>query len=277
MPSFSSLPPLSLLALAAVLTGAAASAGASSAPATLTPEMLKMLPPGLYRLEVGQNVTRFLDTPMSISNHKDGAADLSATITDNGETRRVTTATGASSIICRRMGQQLVPEPAPFAAPHACKNLSMTLDGNTLTFVDQCSIGRMTSTVRKLSENTWENTFDVAQPVPVPGDVWGLPELLEAGGTPEQREQARQLRRLKSERDTQAAADIAKARAALNNQLLTARTAEERASVARVMASMDDVVARKPAIHHINSERWTLISRQCGARQPGTAGPAPQR
>lgn len=269
---------LALLAIAAALTGPPASAVASSAPATFTPEMLKMLPPpGLYRLEVGQNVTRFLDTPMSISNHKDGAADLSTTITDNGETRRVTTATGGRSTTCRRMGQQAVPEPAPFAGPHACKNLSMTLDGNTLTFVDQCSIGRMTSTVRKLNETTWENTFDVAQPLPVPGDAWGLPELLEAGGTPEQREQARQLRRLKRERDTQAAADIAKARAALTNQLLTAGTAENRASVAKIIKSMDDVAARKPAIHHINSERWTLISRQCGAGQPGTAGPATQR
>jgi hypothetical protein len=266
------------LAIAAALTGAAASAGASNAPAAFTPEMLKMLPPpGLYRLEVGQGITRFLGTPTTISNHKDGATDIATTITDNGETRRVTTATGGSSTTCRRMGQQVVPEPAPFAAPHACKNLSMTLDGNTLTYVDQCSIGRMTSTVRKLSEITWENTFDVAQPVPVPGDAWGLPELLEAGGTPGQREQARQLRRLKSERDAQAAADIAKARAALNSELLTARTAEERASVARVMASMDDVAARKPAIHHINTERWTLISRQCGAGQPGNVGPAAQR
>lgn len=269
--------PLALLAIAAALTGPPSAVG-SNAPATFTPEMLKMLPPpGLYRLEFGQNVTRFLDTPMSISNHKDGSADLSATITDNGETRRITTVTGGRSTTCRRMGQQVLPEPAPFAAPHACKNLSMTLDGNTLTFVDQCSIGRMTSTVRKLSETTWENTFDVAQPVPVPGDAWGLPELLEAGGTPEQREQARQLRHLKSERDAQAAADIAKARAALNSELLTARTAEERASVARVMASMDDVAARKPAIHHINTERWTLISRQCGAGQPGNVGPAAQR
>lgn len=265
--------PLSLLAIAAALAGSAASAGASNAPATFTPEMLKMLPPpGLYRLEVGQGVTRFLGTPTTISNHKDGATDIATTITDNGETRRVTTATGGRSTTCRRMGQQVLPEPAPFAAPHACKNLSMTLDGNTLTFVDQCSIGRMTSTVRKLSETTWENTFDVAQPVPVPGDAWGLPELLEAGGTPEQREQARQLRRLKSELDAQAAADIAKARAALNNELLTARTAERRASVAKIIKTMDDVAARKPAIHHINSERWTLISRQCG-----NVGPAAQR
>ncbi|MET0323189.1 MAG: hypothetical protein ABW069_20900 [Duganella sp.] len=270
--------PLSLLTIGAALTGAGASAIANNAPATFTPEMLNMLPPpGLYRLEVSQGVTRFLGTPMTISEHKDGVTGTATTITDNGDSRRVTTATGGRSTTCRRMGQQAVPEPAPFSAPDACKNLSVTLDGNTLTFVDQCSIGRMTSTVRRLSETTWENTFDVAQPVPGPGDAWGLPELLEAGGTPDQRELARQLRRLKIERDAQAAADISKARAALNSELLSARTAEERASTAKVIKSMDDIDARKPAIHRTNSERWTLVSRQCGAGQPGHIGPASQR
>ena len=137
----STILPLSLFAVVAMLPGNAASA----VPTAFTPEMLNMLPPpGLYRLEAGQGITRHLDTPMTITDHKDGVAGTVTTTTDTGEYRTVTT-TGGRSTTCRRMGQQVLPESAPFAAPHACKNLSLTLDGNTLTMVDQCSIGRMTS------------------------------------------------------------------------------------------------------------------------------------
>jgi len=251
---------LFLFAVVAVLPGSAAGA----APPAFAPEMLNMLPPpGLYRLEVGQGITRHLDTL--------------TTTTDTGESLTVTTTTGGRSTTCRRMGQQVVPEAAPFAAPHACKNLSLKLDGNTLTMVDQCSIGRMTSTVRKLSDTTWENAFDVAQPVSLPGDAWGVPELLEAAGTPEQREQARQVRRIKTERDAQAAADIARVRAALNRDLQAARTAKERASARKANEVMAGIDARQPAIRHTHTERWTLISRTCGAVKPGPAAPALQR
>ena len=250
-----------LFAAAAVLTGSAAGA----APPAFTPEMLNMLPPpGLYRLEVGQGITRHLDTPVTITDHKNGVTGTVTTTTDTGENRTVTTTTGGRSTTCRRMGQQVLPESAPFAAPHACKNLSLTLDGNTLTMVDQCSIGRMTSIVRKLSDTTWENAFDV-------------PELLEATGTPEQREQARQVRRIKTERDAQAVADIARVRAALNRDLQTARTAKERASARKAIEVMAGIDARQPAIRHTHTERWTLISHTCGAVKPGPAEPALQR
>lgn len=263
-----------LFAAAVALTGSAAGA----APPAFTPEMLNMLPPpGLYRLEAGQGITRHLDTPVTITDHKNGATGTVTTTTDTGENHRVTTTTGGRSTTCRRMGQQVVPESATFAAPHACKNLSLTLDGNTLTMVDQCSIGRMTSIVRKLSDTTWENAFDVAQPVSLPGDAWGVPELLEASGTPEQREQARQVRRIKTERDAQAAADIARVRAALNRDLQTARTAKERASARKAIEVMAGIDTRQPAIRHTHTERWTLISRTCGAVKPGPVAPALQR
>lgn len=230
------LPP-SVLAIAIVLACCAATAAADASTnnitAILTPEMQKILPlPGFYRLEVS---------------------------------------TGASSTKCLRLVKNALPESAAFAAPHVCKNLSLKLDANTLTFVDQCSVGRKTSTIRKLSDTTWEYAFDLAQPITLPGDPWGVPELLEALGTPEQREQARQARRIKEERDVQAAAEMARAKAVLNTRLQTAPTARERASVLKVIEAMAAVDARKPVIHTSYSERWTLISSTCGAVKPGAA------
>lgn len=269
--------PLSVLAIATVLTGYTAHAVASAAPATFTPEMLKILPPpGLYRLQVGQGVSRNLDKSAKSSIDDDGAAGTQTTISESGENRMVSTHKVGPITTCLRLDGQVSLPSVLASAGNICKNLSVKLDGNTVTVVDQCPLNRITQTYRKLSDTTWEHGFDTAVPVPLPGDAWGVPKLLEGAGmlTPHE---ARQVQRVKDERDAQAEQSLAQVRAALKRDLQAARTAKERASVLKRIEVMAGIEARKPAVHHFQTQRWELISRNCGTVQPGPAVPALKR
>nr|WP_315402272.1 hypothetical protein [uncultured Duganella sp.] len=254
--------PIYLATLLCAVLDAAAAERATEA------DLLRILPPpGLYRIES-------LDATTSVASAGQSTRRQEA---DDIATRTIRTPEGRvlsqksnlpQPTICvppRRAGMPVVP---PRQSPATCRNLSNSINGDTLVLVAQCQTGRLTQTIRRLREEQWEFGVDT-EFAGVRPDAGALRPMLEMmarnGATAADRDNARRqlaaLPQLKAESDQQMA-DVTEA---ARREARQGRTAADRASAQQIVQRMDNPAGVRPLVQEVGTERWTRIGEQCAA------------
>lgn len=246
------------------------SASASAADHVTQAELLRILPPpGLYRVE-GDATATHLATGMSVRDQDNDAGTL-ATYTGSDGKSVQQQINHTRDNICVPPRKANAPLPLTSMGTAACKTLSATVSGDTLSHSAQCATGRIAFTVTRLGNNQWEYTNE---------DEWGagglarnnpaamrpmVEQMARNAPTEAERNKAKQflaqLPQLQAQTDQQLAAALAGARQALSE----ARTPEEVAAMRKAVQMLENQNSL-PAQHKTTGKsRWTRIADSCGA------------
>jgi hypothetical protein len=253
--------------LATVLTVSTANAAVPA----LTPAMVKLLaPPGLYRFDSSESTVRDLHTSRVDRESRDGISGVTTLIKDAETNPTVLTIQGTPLTVCQHSGPPVLPKPPPSMPEATCKNLSATVEGNTVTLVAQCYNGRTINKVSKIGDNTWEYFHESHLVGGIhPSGSRPILELAQANGTPEQRELASKLLASQPQRDAELATTLAQVDAGVERSLRIAPPPADRAALAK---APNVPKPRQPIARISGTTRWTRISNHCGSVKPGAVG-----
>ena len=210
---------------------------------------LDLPPPGLYRVDDDTRVRQQAGPhELSVDFQTDGrSGDQSSQARVAGMSDGGRTSKGSGPLTqCIRSGPPVL---LPPTAAGVCKTLSTTRSGAGLVQVASCPTGKMTLTMRRLGERTWETVTELDMSSGTRPDLGGTRSLLELaarqGGSARERAEAAKalaaLPRMQGEMD----ADRVRAGAGLDAALTKARTPEEKALVRQALARMDGQVPVK--------------------------------
>ena len=216
-----------LIALAALAVAGVANAADDYAP-----------PPGLYRVDTDNMMSKPDRTPLTVQTRENGAS---------GGVTRSGSVNGAAATTRRYQGEgpvtvcvkaPLTAVPAELVPAGACPSSAPVVRGGVATFKSNCEFGDITTTMRKVDAKTWESVTHTVQKS-MKGGTGGIAaniSMMRAGlerqvkeGTPEQREEARealaQFEQYKAAVKTAGAAEagVAMRGAAISDSVMTSR------------------------------------------------------
>lgn len=245
-------------------------AGAAAADNVTQADLTRILPPpGLYRVEDDATMTH-LSNGMSVRDQSNQSGTLATYHSPDGHTaqQQINHPQATICVPLRKANAPLLPIAMGTAA---CKTLSTTVSGDTLSHEAQCAIGRTAFTITRLGNDQWEYTDD---------NEWGaggmarnnpaamrpmVEQMARNAPTEADRTKARQLLaqlpQLQAQSDQQMVAALAGARQALKE----ARTPEEVAAMRKVVQMLENQDSLPAQNKSSGKSRWTRIADSCGA------------
>lgn len=244
---------------APLLALALAAGGAGAAPHDLPP-------PGLYRLDSDTRVQEKIGPhDATVDFHTDGrSGDQTRRATVAGQSDGARVAKGSGPVTqCVRSGP---PALLPPNAKGVCKTLSSTHGPKGFVQVASCPVGKMTLTLRRLDDKTWETIEELDMSSGTRPDLGGTRTLLEMaarhGGTARERAEAAQALAQLPRMEATMASDSARADAMMQEALAKARTPQEKEIARQAIARMNGQVP----IQSRTRSTMTRIADTCPAR-----------
>lgn len=254
--------PLYLATLLCMVFDAAAAERATEA------DLLRILPPpGLYRIESLDATTSVADVGQSTRRQHANDIDTRTSRTPEGRVLSQKSSLPQPTICVppRRAGMPIAP---PKQSPATCKNISNSINGDTLVLVAQCQTGRLTQTIARVRDDQWDFGVDTEY-FGVRPNAGALRPMLEMmarnGATAADRDNAK--RQLAALPQLQAGSDqqMADATEAARGEARQGRTAADRAAAQAVVQRMDNPASVRPLLQEVGTERWTRIGDACAA------------
>lgn len=238
---------------------ALAAGGACAAPHDLPP-------PGLYRLDTDTTVQQKIGPHDATTDYRtDGRSGDQAThsiVAGQSDGGRVAKGSGPVTQ-CVRSGP---PALLPPNAKGVCKTLSSTHGAKGFVQVASCPVGKMTLTLRRLDDKTWETIEELDMSSGTRPDLGGTRTLLEMaarhGETARDRAEAAQALAKMPQMEAAFASGSAQADATMREALAKARTPEEKAMARQAIARMNGQVP----IQSRTRSTMTRIADTCPAR-----------
>jgi hypothetical protein len=250
----------------AILLGMALQAAAAEHPTEA--DLLRILPPpGLYRIETSDATTSVASVGQSTRHQQSNDINTRTSRTPDGQvlSQKSSAPQPTTCVPPRRAGVPIVP---PKQNQATCRNISNSINGDTLVLVAQCQTGRLTQTISRVRDDQWEFSTDT-EFFGIRPDAGALRPMLEMmarnGATATDRANAKRqlaaLPQLKAESDQQMA-DVTDA---ARREARQGRTAADRTSAQKTVQRMDNPAGVRPLVQAVGTERWTRIGDLCAA------------
>jgi len=222
-------------------------------------------PPGLYRLDTDTRVQEKIGPHEAIIDYntdgQSGDQITRAIVAGQSDGGRVAKGSGPVTQCIRRGPPVLPPN-----AKGVCKTLSSSHGPKGFVQVASCPAGKMTLTLRRLDDKTWETIEELDMSSGTRPGLGGTRALLEMaarhGETARDRAEAAQALAKLPRMEATMAGDSARAEAMMQEALAKARTPEEMAMVRQAIARMNGQVP----IQSRTRGTLTRIADSCPAR-----------
>ena len=244
-----------------------------SAGATEAKNLSEHFPPaGLYRVD-SESAIAHLQNGTGVKSSEDGA-------TGNTIGRTYSKVDAGTDRLYKGDGplnRCVKPAPSPAestiaAAPLLanCRDQSHTVTSDGLVMKAVCKSGVITTTIRKISDTTWEYDYAVSMSQPAGGpDVSSMRPMLEnmAKNSPDpavREKAAKQLAEL-----PQMQKQMAQQQSSMMDMYAKAvREAKSPEEAARIRSAMEAYGGKKPKMDITRKERWTRIADTCASASP---------
>jgi len=223
-------------------------------------------PPGLYRVDTDTRVREQVGPHEATLEYRtdgrSGDQASRATIAGQSDGGRVSKGSGPVTQ-CIGSGTPAVPPPG---AKGVCKTLSRTHGATGFVQVAACPAGKMTLTIRRLDDRTWETIEELDMSSGTRPDLGGTRTLLEMaarhGETARERAEAAEALAKLPQMEAAMTSGQARADAMLQEALAKARTPQEQAMARQAIARMNGQVP----VRSRTRGTMTRIADRCPAR-----------